>query len=387
MVGAYGNSWIRTTALDQLASQSFLFDQAFVDSPQLAPLYRAYWLGAHAALEHQPPASAATLPQLLGAAGVHTALLTDEPDVAQLPMVAHFAERALVESPAAAQTADDVSETALARVFAAASQWLASAREPFCLWIHARAMGGPWDAPFTMRQHFADEEDPQPPEFAAVPDYWLPDEFDPDEVLGVKHAYAGQVAALDQCVGAFLDQFDHGSLAGNTQLTLLSARGFPLGEHRRVGPCDEALYNETTQLVWMMRFPDHLGKLARSQALVQPADLGGTLLEWLDLDRARLGDGRAGSLLPLIGSSADSSPDRALMVSLHDRAIRTPAWHLRQPINAAAELYAKPGDRWEVNEVARLLPEIVLGLEAALTDSRRPGVAAPMAEVLTSEVD
>ena len=387
MVGAYGNSWIRTAALDQLASQSFLFDQAFVDRPQLASLYRAYWLGAHAALDDQPLSSAPTLPQLLTAGGVHAALMTDDPEVAQLPAAAEVAERLLVESPAAEQMAGEVSETALARIFAAASQWLASAPQPFCLWIHARAMGGPWDAPFAMREQFADEEDPDPPKFVAVPDYWLPDEFDPDEVLGIKHAYAGQVAALDQCLGAFLDQFDQGSLAADTQLTLLSARGFPLGEHRRVGPCDEALYNETTQLTWMMRFPDQLGKLARSQALVQPADLPATLLQWLGLDYTSLTDGRACSLLSIIGESADALRDRALMVSLHDRAIRTPAWHLRQPINAAVELYAKPGDRWEVNEVASLLPEIVVGLEAALADSGQHGLAAPLAEVLTSEVD
>ena len=40
-----------------------------------------------------------------------------------------------------------------------------------------------------------------------------------------------------------------------------------------------------------------------------------------------------------------------------DRAIRTPAWMLRTA--AASELYAKPDDRWEVNDVAGRCRDIV----------------------------
>jgi Sulfatase len=390
MIGAYGNSWIRTARLDQLASESFLFDQAFVDSPELERLYRAYWLGWHGALRQGAPEGGASLPQLLASAGMHTALVTDEPEVAGLLLAADFAEQVLVESPAVDQTAADVSQTHLARVFGAATEWLRSAPKPFCLWVHARGMGGPWDAPLAMRNHFAAEEDPEPPTLVAAPNFWLPDESDPDEVLGIKHAYAGQISALDLCVGAFGEQLDQSGLSADTQWTLLAARGFPLGEHRRVGPCDEALYNETAQLVWLMRFPDQLGKLARSQALAQPADLPGTLLDWLGVDRRRLGAGHASSLLGIIDSSVESLRDRAFMRSRHDSAIRTPAWHLRQPIAGAAELYAKPGDRWEVNEVAKLLPDIVVGLEAALDEFDRGGITdplAPLAEPLVSEVD
>jgi hypothetical protein len=388
MIGAYGNSWIRTTALDKLACQSFLFDQALVDSPALAKLYRAYWLGQHAL--DKRPASGASLPRLLAEAAVHTALLTDEAEVAGLALAADFAERVFVKSPAEARTVGDVSQTGLARVFEAASAWLQSAPQPFCLWVHARGMSGAWDAPLALRNRFADEEDPRPPSFEAVPDYWLPDEYDADEVLGIKHAYAGQVAALDACAGALFDELEQSPLAANTQLTFLAARGFPLGEHGRVGPCDDALYNETAQLAWLMRFPDGRGKLARSQALVQPADLPGTLVEWLGLDRGRLGSGHATSLLDIIDGRVESLRDCAPMISLHDRAIRTPGWHLREPQGGAAELYAKPGDRWEVSEVASLVNDIVVGLQAALAEIEAAGCVdrlPPLAEALSSTVD
>ncbi len=40
-----------------------------------------------------------------------------------------------------------------------------------------------------------------------------------------------------------------------------------------------------------------------------------------------------------------------------ERAIRTPAWYLRK--SETPELYAKPDDLWEVNDVAVRCPEVV----------------------------
>ena len=390
MVGAYGNSWIRTAALDALACESFLFDQAFIESPLLEQTYRAYWHGLHTADRRTLEDDERSLPRLLTDGGMHTALLTDSSEVAGLLPAAEFAEQLLIESPENAHSADDIAETGLARLFGAATEWLRAPREPFCLWVHARGMAGPWDAPLEMRNRFADEDDPQPPPLVEVPDHWLPDDFDPDESLGIKHAYAGQMALLDLCLGAFLDEFDASPLAENTQLTFISTAGYPLGDHRRIGPCDDALYNELTQLVWMMRFPDGLGKLSRTQALVQPSDLPATLLEWLELDRARFAGTGASSLLSLIRGEVESLRDRLLMVGRHDRALRTPAWHLRQPLTGAPELYSKPADRWEASEVANLLPDIVLGMQAALDEIASTGSIGdlpPLEEALTSEMD
>jgi arylsulfatase A-like enzyme len=377
MVGAYGNSWIRTTALDDLACESFLCDQAFIESPRVEEFYRSAWLAD------------ASFPRRLQSAGLHTVLLTDSSRVAALAGAAHFSERIMIDPPAISISASDVSETGMARLFGAAADWLAEPHEPFCLWVHAQALHGPWDAPLEMRNRFAEEDDPQPPTLVEAPNRWLPDDYDPDEPLGIKHAYAGQVSLLDMCLGALVDGFEEGPLAARTQLTFLSANGFPLGEHRRIGICDEALYNELTQLVWMMRFPDELGKLARTQALVQPADLPGTLIEALALGEAP-SMLRASSLLRLLRGEVDSMRDRLISVGPHDRAVRTAAWHLRQPITGAQELYAKPSDRWEVNEVANLLPEIAAGLAAILNDSSQSETAnppAPLPDVLTTELD
>jgi arylsulfatase A-like enzyme len=251
-------------------------------------------------------------------------------------------------------------------------------------------MDAPWDAPQALRAAYADEEDPSPPDFSDVPNRRLPERFDPDELLGITHAYAGQVAAFDASLGAFLDELDGSAFAENTQLTLLSARGFPLGEHRRIGACDSALYNELVQLAWWMRFPDGLGRLARAQALVQPFDLPATLLDWLEIPGAPLPALPGGSLMDVIRGQRQSIRDHVFMKSDSDRAIRTPAWLLRQPASGPSELYAKPSDRWEVNEVARLCGEVVEGLELALDQAEQaaaPREAAPLSQSLVTEVD
>ncbi len=69
-----------------------------------------------------------------------------------------------------------------------------------------------------------------------------------------------------------------------------------------------------------------------------------------------------------------------------ERAIRTPAWFLRT--NAAAKLFAKPDDRWEVNNVADRCDDIVTDLRKALqqyeeaVDQGELQGLSPLADVL-----
>jgi hypothetical protein len=138
-----------------------------------------------------------------------------------------------------------------------------------------------------------------------------------------------------------------------------------------------------------MRFSDGIGRMARSQALVTLSDLPGTLLEWLDVDRKNLADGRATSLMPIVRGDQQMLRDHVYLTSGRERAIRTPAWFLRQPEDGTVELYAKPGDRWEVNEAARLCEEVVVGLQQALAAHEQAGEAGvpPLGEELVSQWD
>ena len=168
---------------------------------------------------------------------------------------------------------------------------------------------------------------------------------------------------------------------------LTSPRGFPLGEHRRVGPCDETLYGELVHVPLIVRLPEGVGAAGRSPALVEPADLWATLLQCAgvaDLPPSPT----AGSLLGIIREEVAELRDRLCIVGDDpDRAIRTPAWYLRTA--AESELYAKPDDRWEVNNVAVRCHEVVESLQGVLAHYEQKlhagGAAAelpPLDEVL-----
>jgi hypothetical protein len=366
-LGAWGNTWIETPSLDRLASQSLVFDQMLADTPELGPLYRSYWHGWHA-LCPPPPADRRSLPAMLREAGVASVLLADEPAIRQHPLAAEFDEVVPIDPPWQAQVAGrgQFEQTHLARCFLQIIDWLNSAPRPFLLWCHLASLGTIWDAPLEFRCRYLEEGDPPPPSSADVPDRLLDENPDPDDVWGVSQSYAGQVSLLDTCLGA-LDEFLRGSpLAADTLLALTSARGFPLGEHGRLGPCDQALYGELLHVPLLLRFPDNLGAAMRSQALVEPADLWATLLDYWQIgDPPRSPSG--GSLMPLAREELPALRDRLCAIGRgSERAIRTPAWYLRRA--AEPELFAKPADFWEVNNVASRCQEVVECLGDAIVE-------------------
>src|SRR5438128_2330588 len=85
-LGAYGNTWINTPALDRLAAQSLVCDGAIIDSADLATAYRSLWLGRHACCLPVSEAQRETLSAIFAREGWQTTLLTDDPTVAEHPL-------------------------------------------------------------------------------------------------------------------------------------------------------------------------------------------------------------------------------------------------------------------------------------------------------------
>ena len=259
-LGAYGNTWINTPALDRLAAESLLLDRAVIDSPQLEIIYRSLWQGLHAMVPAAQALRHTLLPQQLTQAGWQTVLLSDDTAVAEHPLATAFADRVVLKpSKAHRSVAGALEETNAAEFFAAASDQLQRLKSPFFLWLHTGTLGNIWDAPLELREQYRDEDDPPAKDGCEVPNQLLPERFDPDELLSITHAYAGQVTLLDELVGSLIASIEEAGLAQNTLLVLLSPRGFPLGEHRRVGGCDDPLYAELTHVPMMLRLPDGLG--------------------------------------------------------------------------------------------------------------------------------
>jgi len=357
-LGPYGNTWIDTPELDRLAADSFLLDHATIHTPRLDELLQAHWGDLLPALRQT---------------GVNTTLFTDESAAAHHPLAELFDRVEYYEpsSPTGAATRPD--ESHLAKFFlTAVDAWTDSPRDGL-YWIHSQGMGGPWDAPNEFRGAYADELDPTPPDFVTPPCQMLDEDADPDEILGFVHAYAGQVTLLDLCLGSLLETLLDDDRAKETLFALLGLRGFPLGEHRRVGPLDEALYGELIHVPWFMRLPDGEGATERSQALAQPADLSRTLLAWWDVEAPQRAAGV--DLRLLIDGKINMLRDRVCTrAGDQERSIRTPGWHLRVAEDATGpirHLFAKPDDQWEVNEVADRCPEIVEGLLAAIEEQEQ----------------
>jgi hypothetical protein len=359
----YGNTWLDGPNFNRLAARSVLCETLIADSPDLEKGCHAYWTGRHA-LEPSDGV-AATLAALASSAGGQSLLLTDDSRVCDHPLASGFADRRLLPVSNAAKGAKEIEQTGLFAFFEAARAAVEERKAPGLLWLHSRGMSGQWDAPPELRYQFADEEDPTPPSFVDPPEVQLNENFDPDELLGYVHAYAGQVALVDMCLGMLLDAIDEHPLADETLLIVTSPRGYPLGEHRRVGSCDEALFGELLHVPLLVQFPRGEHALTRSHQIIQPGEIFSLVSEacgW------RASDSMSKVLGAIVGK-ATYSPGLACAAGREQRAIRTPAWFLRESQidgQPQFELFAKPDDRWEANEVSSRCGDVVELLAAEL---------------------
>jgi Sulfatase len=357
-LGAYGNTTFPTPALDQLAAESLVCDWCFADGVSLPDCYRALWPTANGAIKS------------LAARGWSTALVTDEPQILQFDGAADFEHH--VQLPAGdAVRAADVSQTAVARLFAAVSEEIEkNAGRPRFLWVHSRGMFGPWDAPLEWQEELLarEEGDPSPADVIEPPNLWIDRANDPDAAFRWSCAYAAQVMAFDACLDGLLQTVNDAS-PGEWLVVLLGVRGFGLGEHGRVGDGERSLFGEQLHVPLVWRFPGGERKLARSSQLLTLADVAPAILSW-SLGEFCLATHEAVSAHDTAGSRAIRSADWSLRVEL------APEEHVATR-EFAPQLFVRPDDRWEANDVAALCSEAVESLLAKLDQSHSERSVGP----------
>ncbi len=297
-------------------------------------------------------------------------LVSDDQTVSEHAAAETFFQHPVISDDAIA-AADSIEQTQLARLTGAAIDVLKSAVDASLVWIHSRGMTAPWDAPRELREALVDEVDPAAPDFVAVPGGQLTVD-DPDEVWSLAIAYSAQVKLVDMCVGAILAAIE--SLPVEQTMLIVSApRGFMLGRHQTVGYLSDRLLGSQLHVPLFCRTPLTCRQPERRAVITQPMDIFATVADWLALDLPRTGLG-AWSLL------ADFHPMRvhfqqAVSISSSHASIRTPEWFMRIPEPAGdrstAQLYVKPDDRWEMNEIAARCPEIIPELCDAITTFRQ----------------
>jgi hypothetical protein len=113
MLGPYGNAWIRTPAINQLAAQSLTFDQAFAREPSLDAIFTAIWLPG---ISGNRPAS----------------LITDDQQVHDHPSSAIFADKNFYEPVSEFLTAEVVEDTQVGVLLGQAAEWISRAARAVC---------------------------------------------------------------------------------------------------------------------------------------------------------------------------------------------------------------------------------------------------------------
>jgi arylsulfatase A-like enzyme len=295
---------------------------------------------------------------------------------------------------------EDEAQTGVARAVTAAIDWLdrQDARrpdEPFLLWLDLFAPHGPWDPPQPYRDQYAtaepDEfelgeegdlvEEPdieaalddlaEVPVLIDIPPGAVGDVLDEAELLRLRRTYAGCVTLLDRWLGELYQALERSGRLEDTLIVFTADQGEPLGEHGLVRRFRPWLYEELIHTPLIVRLPGGEAGGSRHRALVQTVDLMPTILSALGV--AAPDNLHGHDLLPLMRGEQTKVRDFACLgMDVAEFALRTHHWHLILPIEIdpdeprAVELYRKPEDRWDQNDVASQHADVAEHLELAL---------------------
>ena len=438
LFGAYGWGSAETVAFDRLSFESTLFDQYYSNTLDLGELCRSLWTGVDPSEANA--AQGESLPALFARAGYRTILVTDAPHT----VFGEFETVDRIDFPTRSEPCATVEETRCFALFARVAEYaLEAAREnrPFFLWAHLAGFGIEWDFPDELRQLFIeDPEDPAPYSGTAVP-YWelspaltergakrsadsgaeshenagdaeIPD-F--DRLRAVVETYAAGLSVWDRSLEELVGVLKTEKLLDTTLFLLGATRGFPLGEHSRIGvpPEDGAavesaaaesiaaesvaaesvakgvppalLQAEELHLPLLIRFPrgnaeiEALTAAARSSVLCGPVEIYRLLCRYAQKGAALEGavgaeigstvvsGGDVPTLLDAAMGRAASLRERLVLVERDAlsalRGVVTDEWYLiHRPAGDDAgysvELYVRPDDRWNVNNVAARCPDV-----------------------------
>jgi arylsulfatase A-like enzyme/Flp pilus assembly protein TadD len=259
-VGCYGHAAAATPALDGLAREGVLVEDAVVQVPQTRPSHASIFTGRYP-FEHglrdnySPPLDARTptLAALLQERGYQTAAFIGAYPVSR----ASGLDRgfATFDDPFGADSRASVRDVRVERpadaVVDRALHWLDAPRtRPFFAWVHLFDPHAPYEPPAPYRRRFA------------------------------RRPYDGEVAFADAQVGRLLAWLDRARLRESTLVVVTSDHGEGLGDHGE----DEHLllvYDTTLRVPLLLAWPGRLPAGARVRGQFRSIDLMPTVLELL----------------------------------------------------------------------------------------------------------
>ncbi|MCS6849759.1 MAG: sulfatase-like hydrolase/transferase [Gemmataceae bacterium] len=350
-LGCYGNDWVATPTIDRLAAEGIVFDQHLADS--LAPGPPTIWTGryrfdfAHAT----------------GGVGGMTPRLLRRLLQAGIPVCC------------ARVTVADLSSTA--ELFPKSDQTL--------LWLETSLTLPQPDS--GIGNDPSSGPDVPSPVMAEQPRR-VGDGEETDPLRRLQESYAAVVREFDAALAGLVETL-HRRCGDTIWVVVTAASGLGLGEHgfffdERPWPHEELIH-----LALIVRRPEAQAAGWRVASLTQPIDWFPTLLELFELSPV---PSQGQSLLPLL--QGEEVAVRDLAVTALGRggeiewAVRTSDWALILPVRSdrRPQLYVKPEDRWEVNDVrqhhleeAERLEEVLRRFAASTEAEAQEKSSAPTA--------
>jgi len=401
-LGAYGG--VPTPTVDRLAREGVLFEAAFAPAPATAPSHATLFTGQdplrHGLLRNgEPlPESAKTLAEAFRAAGYHTAAFVSsyvlDPRFGWSRGFDHF-DAELPEQSATLKKSPYPGAFWAGQHFAgfdrratattqAARGWLASAPEPFFLFVHYFDPHAPYVPPEIYAQRLASH--------AFSLENRSVTGLSPAQLEHQIRNYHGEVLYADDSLAALLDGIAERRSRRSTLTILVGDHGEGLGQH---GWLEHALYlyDEQIHVPFVIHWPGHLAAGRRVRAQVGLADVAPTLLELAGLPPLAAVDGH--SLAPAARGAAEppARPQFGLRYLVAEAtgwdhgvksSVRTPRWKYIRAPESGDELYDLAVDPGELRNVLAQQPDVVAGLRGLLEThvAALPGAApaAPLSE-------
>jgi len=378
-LGFYGNEWIETATLDSLASEGVVFDQHFAEHPEPAAARRS-WRSGQYRLPASGDQAGPDLLDILRRAGIVTHLVVDGSRSSPAEFQRGWDKVSVVEAKRG--------EVALEATLSTAVQVLDGlfAKENWLAWVELATLVPPWNVPDEyvapyFEPEAADDESDQPAEpvqplFDPPPGMLGAD--DEETLERLRLSYASAVTFLDTGIEALIEELGNLGLGDEIVFVLTSDHGMPLGEHGAVGLYRPWLHDELIHVPLVLSLPHNNEDVGRRVgALTQSCDLMPTLLELFGQPIPPEAQGK--SLLPLARGEVKNVRTHAYSgLGVNgglEYALRTSDWAYLLPVRVPdvdpprqPQLYAKPEDRWEVNNLIQHHPELAESLDGALRD-------------------
>jgi arylsulfatase A-like enzyme len=407
-LGCYGNPWIHTPAIDDLAGRALIFDNAYPEALPTIPVRTSLFTGQRT-LSYRPwqalTKEDVTIAEILHRMGYYCTLITDTyhlfkpgmnfhkgfdsfdwirgqegdawksaphnkniDDFIKPEMYGDRVVRSLEQYLRNTRDRKTIDDYFAAQVFHRASQWLSDNydyRQPFFLWVDSFDPHEPWDPPAPYDVLYTD------PNYRGKkllhPKYGPTDWMTEDELQYVRGLYAGEVSFVDHCVGQFLKTIRETGADKNTIIVLLADHGHPHGDHGTIMKTPEALYSELVRIPLLIVHPEEKPASDRVSALVQTHDILPTLLDFLT-DQSEIGSFHGKSLRPLWVDPSVRLRD-VVVAGYHasgHRTVRTEEWSYIYRPSQQHELYNLLNDPKEKTNVIEEFPNIAEHLQQHL---------------------